>query len=382
MTPSLTFAPEEYQGRLEALREAMELHGLDACVLTSEHNVAYFSGLCHPGFGGPEGMVVTRTDSVTISAVSSGGRAGRRGFGESLAYDDGQRDDFWRLVAAAAGTGKAIGCEADHLTLMQSEKLNAFLKPRRGADIALAAMQQRMVKSDAELGLIRALAEVADLGARVLRNGVKVGAREIDIAGAGLKAMEAEIARLWPDDEYRGSHALLQSGPNSDCVAGSVTSRRLKRGDVIGLTAAPMLGGYGAALKRTLFLGEPDPEGLRFCEAAIAAHVQGPALLKPGVTCGQIADGLDAVLGSRQTGPMRSGEFGGGMTHEPLLAFRADNDTALEIGMVIRLAPWLVVPPDQSGAGGYGAQDMFVITEDGCEALTRFPLGPEFVVAD
>ena len=226
------------------------MHGLDLCVLTSAHNVAYFSGLSPSGFGGPVGMVVTRTDAMTISAKSSGGRAARRGFGDRLTYDDGQRDDFWRVVAAAAGTGKAIGCEADHLTLMQSEKLNTFLQPRRGADIALAAMQQRMVKSDTELDLIRALADVADLGARALRDDVKPGMREIDIAGVGLKAMEAGIARLWPDAEYRGSSALAQSGPNSDSVASPATNRRLRRGDVIGLTATPMPGGYGAALIR------------------------------------------------------------------------------------------------------------------------------------
>ena len=55
MTHLLPFLPEEYQGRLEVLCEAMEVHGLDACVLTSEHNVAYFSGLTPSGFGGQMG---------------------------------------------------------------------------------------------------------------------------------------------------------------------------------------------------------------------------------------------------------------------------------------------------------------------------------------
>ena len=36
----LPFAVEEYQDRVAGLRDIMELHGLDAIVLTSMHNVA------------------------------------------------------------------------------------------------------------------------------------------------------------------------------------------------------------------------------------------------------------------------------------------------------------------------------------------------------
>ena len=38
----LPFAPEEYEARLEGLRELMQVHGVEACVFTSMHNIAYY----------------------------------------------------------------------------------------------------------------------------------------------------------------------------------------------------------------------------------------------------------------------------------------------------------------------------------------------------
>ena len=40
----LPFAGAEYDARLAGLRELMELHDIDACVFTSMHNIAYYSG--------------------------------------------------------------------------------------------------------------------------------------------------------------------------------------------------------------------------------------------------------------------------------------------------------------------------------------------------
>lgn len=39
---ALPFAEGEYHDRLAGLRDIMEMHGLDAVVLTSMHNVAYY----------------------------------------------------------------------------------------------------------------------------------------------------------------------------------------------------------------------------------------------------------------------------------------------------------------------------------------------------
>ena len=46
----------------------MQEKGVDACVLTSMHNVSYYSGFLYCAFGRPYAQVVTATVTVTVSA--------------------------------------------------------------------------------------------------------------------------------------------------------------------------------------------------------------------------------------------------------------------------------------------------------------------------
>lgn len=120
---------------------------------------------------------------------------------------------LWRRSRALAW---AVGLEADHLTLVQRDRLAQFLAPSTTVDLAPATMRQRMHKSPAEIALIRHGAQVADVGGHAIRDAVKLGAREIDVAMAGRDAMEAEIASRFPDAEYRDIWVWLQSAINTD----------------------------------------------------------------------------------------------------------------------------------------------------------------------
>ena len=73
----LPFEPAEYDARLSGLRQRMSDAGVDACVFTSMHNIAYYSGFLYCSFGRPYGLVVTATDSVTISAGIDAGQPWR-----------------------------------------------------------------------------------------------------------------------------------------------------------------------------------------------------------------------------------------------------------------------------------------------------------------
>jgi creatinase len=383
----LPFAASEYDARLAGLRAIMAEAGVEAAVLTSMHNISYYSGFLYCSFGRPYGLVVTPTESVTISAGIDAGQPWRRCHGDNITYTDWQRDNFWRAVTSVAGEGRVIGCEADHLTLVQSEKLNAFLKPSRGVDIAPATMRQRMRKSQAELDLIRHGAGVADVGGFAIREAVKEGAREIDIAMAGRDAMELEIAKRFPDAEYRDTWVWFQSGINTDGAHNPVTARKLQRGDILSLNTFPMISGYYTALERTLFVGEVDPASLRIWEANVAAHEYGMSLLKPGASCAEVTAKINDFLQERQLLQYRTFGYGhsfGVLSHyygrEAGLELREDIDTVLEPGMVISMEPMLTIPEGQPGAGGYREHDILFITEDGNEDITKYPYGPGFNV--
>ncbi|MGR3744460.1 MAG: aminopeptidase P family protein [Pseudooceanicola nanhaiensis] len=380
---TLPFPELEYETRLRGLRRIMDEKGLGAAVLTSMHNIAYYSGFLYCAFGRPYALVVTPDSSVTISAGIDAGQPWRRSYGDSLTYSDWARDNFERAVAHVAGEGQVVGYEADHLTLAMRDRLEDALRPLVMVDIAPATMRQRMRKSPAELALIREGARIADIDGAAIREAIREGVREIDIAMAGRDAMELAIAEAFPEAEYRDTWVWFQSGPNTDGAHNPVTSRRLAHGDILSLNTFPMISGYYTALERTLFLGEVDAASLEIWEANVAAHELGISLLQPGTSCAQVTAGINDFLADRDLLQYRSFGYGhsfGVLSHyygrEAGLELREDIDTVLEPGMVISMEPMLTIPEGTPGAGGYREHDILIIGEDGPENITGFPYGP------
>ena len=383
----LPFDPQEYELRLARLRARMQSLGVDTALFTSMQNVAYYSGFLYCSFGRPYGLVVTADQCVTISAGIDAGQPWRRSHGDNLTYTDWSRNNFWRAVRSVIGEGRVVGCESDHLTLIQRDRLEDFLQPVTTVDLSLVTMEQRMHKTEAEIALIRAGAQVADAGGHAIRDAIRPGIREIDVAMAGRDAMELEIARRFPDAEYRDTWVWFQSGLNTDGAHNPVTARQLEMGDILSLNTFPMISGYYTALERTLFLGDPDPTSLRIWEANVATHEYGMSLLVPGASCGDITQKINAFLAERDLLQYRTFGYGhsfGVLSHyygrEAGLELREDIDTVLEPGMVISMEPMLTIPQGQPGSGGYREHDILVITETGAENITGFPYGPEFNV--
>ena len=383
----LPFAPSEYDARLAGLRAIMADKGVEAAVFTSMHNIAYYSGFLYCSFGRPYGLVVTATESVTISAGIDAGQPSRRSHGDNITYTDWQRGNYWRAIRSVTGLGKVIGYESDHMTVATRMALRDDLQPARLVDIAALTMVQRMHKSAAELDLIRAGAAVADEGGYAIKDAIKPGVREIDVAMAGRDAMELEIAKRFPDAEYRDTWVWFQSGINTDGAHNPVTSRVLERGDILSLNTFPMISGYYTALERTLFVGEVDDASRAVWEANVAAHEYGMSLLVPGAKCSEVTAKINAFFEERDLLQYRTFGYGhsfGVLSHyygrEAGLELREDIDTVLEPGMVISMEPMLTIPEGKPGAGGYREHDILFITEDGNEDITGYPYGPGFNV--
>ena len=381
------FDAAEFDTRLAGLREIMAAAGVEACVFTSMHAIAYYSGFLYCAFGRPYGLIVTATQDVTISAGIDAGQPWRRSHGDNITYTDWTRDNYWRAILSVTGEGSVIGYEGDHLTLVQKAKLDEFLKPLKTVDVAPAIMRQRMHKSPAEIALIRHGAQVADVGGYAIRDAITVGAREIDVAVAGRDAMEAEIAKRFPDAEYRDTWVWFQSGVNTDGAHNPVTARALEIGDILSLNTFPMISAYYTALERTMFVREVDEASLKIWEANVAAHEYGISLLKPGASCAEITHKINAFFDERQLLQYRTFGYGhsfGVLSHyygrEAGLELREDIDTVLESGMVISMEPMLTIAQGNPGAGGYREHDILVITEDGNENITGYPYGPDFNV--
>jgi len=381
---SLPFSNGEYENRLKGLRKIMAEKDLEAVILTSMQNIAYYSGFLYCSFGRQYACVVTSKRNVVVSANIDAGEPGRRCYGENLIYTDWERDNYLKAIISLVKKVKRVGLEKDHLTMERYQNLKDSLGNPEIIDISPSTMLQRMIKTEEEIALIKSGAKIADIGGEALVKEIKVGASEIDIAMVGRDAMEKAIAKYHPNSELRDTWVWFQSGINTDGAHNPVTTRKLKRGDILSLNTFPMISGYYTALERTLFVGEVDEVSMKAWEANIKVHRRGLEIVKPGVKCSEVTNELNNLFS--ELGYLHRRTFGYGHSfgllspyygREGKLEFREDIETVLEPNMVVSMEPMIFIPEGEPGAGGYREHDILVINKNGAENITKFPFGPE-----
>ena len=383
----LPFSKKEYQKRLKKLRDVMNSNNLDMIILTSMHNIAYYTGFIYCAFGRSYGCVINEKKNVTISANIDSGQPWRHSFSENIIYTDWKKDNFLRAIVSIIGRDeppKNIGIENDHVTLEMKEKLVSLFNFSKFNDVSKDLMKLRMIKSNEEIDIIKNGARIADIGAEEIVKHIKVGASELEIATIGRDKMEFEIAKTYPDAEYMDTWVWFQSGINTDGAHNPKTSRKLISGDILSLNTFPMISGYYTALERTLFLDKVDDASLKAWEANVKVHKRGLELIKPKAKCSEICKELNdlfAQLGYLQYRTFGYGHSFGVLSHfygrESGLELREDIDTILEPNMVISMEPMIMIPEGKPGAGGYREHDILVINENGTENISKFPFGPE-----
>ena len=381
---NLPFTDNEYENRLIGLREIISKNNLDAVILTSMQNIAYYSGFLYCSFGRSYACIVTANKNIVVSANIDASQPWRRCYGENLIYTDWERDNYLKAIISILKKVKRIGVENDHLTLESHKNLKEALGDSELVDVAPFIMLKRMIKSKEEIKLITSGARIADIGGEALVKEIKVGATEIDIAMVGRDAMEKAIAKFHPHSELRDTWVWFQSGINTDGAHNPITTRKLQHGDILSLNAFPMISGYYTALERTLFVGEVDESSLKAWEANVKVHKRGIELIRPGAKCSEITSELNelfAELGYLQYRTFGYGHSFGVLSHyygrEGKLELREDVETVLENNMVVSMEPMILIPEEKPGAGGYREHDILVIKENGAENITKIPFGPE-----
>jgi creatinase len=382
----LPFTQTEYKNRLDKLRTVMNDNDLNMVILTSMHNIAYYTGFIYCSFGRSYGCVVTEKKIITISANIDASQPWRRSVCENIIYTDWKKDSFLKAIVSVVGRDeppKNIGIENDHVTLEIKEKLNSLFNFSKFKDVSRDIMNLRTIKSDEEINLIKNGARVADIGAEETVKHIKVGASELEIAMAGRDKMELEIAKIYPNAEYMDTWAWFQSGINTDGAHNPKTSRKLISGDILSLNMFPMISGYYTALERTLFLNEIDDASLKAWEANIKVHKRGLELIKPGAKCSDVCNELNDLfvqLGYLQYRTFGYGHSFGVLSHyygrESILELREDTATVLEPNMVISMEPMIMIPKGKPGSGGYREHDILIVNDKGAENITKFPFGP------
>lgn len=245
----------------------------------------------------------------------------------------------------------------------------------------------RIVKSPAEVALVREACVWGDRAHRAMQDLMVEGASELAVSQAASLATTAEMLRHLGDRyvpkarEGRPANAMFIRGSNTANPHGLHGGEGLQRGDVIVTGAFGVVGGYESELERTMFFGEPSEACRRYFEAMLAAQDVAFAAIRPGRTCADVERDVSGFirdeLGMGEYLRHHTGHSFGMEGHEhPFLDL--DDHTPVRAGMILSVEPGIYVP----GLAGFRHSDTVLVTEEGCERLSLYPRGlAELVVS-
>jgi Xaa-Pro dipeptidase len=250
-----------------------------------------------------------------------------------------------------------------------------------GAVVASKDLIEQMmwVKSAEEIARIRESCKWGDRAHRLLQTYAHVGSVETEVAvRASLEASMEMIGELGPEFRAMRSGAFParagfrgQIGARSAVPHSMTVNAVLREGDVLVTGAAAEVGGYLSELERTMVLGSPSDEQMRYFELMLELQELAFAEIRPGRLCADVDRPVRAFYGENgieETWRHHTGHgIGYGMHESPF--FDIGDETPIEPGMVLTVEPGIYVP----GFAGFRHSDTVLVTETGIEILTTYP---------
>lgn len=374
----------EYHERLDRLRAAARGAGFDAFVVSSFESIYYLTGtgfepLERPFFllvwaapSRPPDLLVPKLDEDHLRRTArTVPPENVRTYWEHPAPSGRRWADALRDLLGAA---RAVGVEPG-LRLEIANELREF-DPRAEPLIE----RLRLVKSPAEIEMIRRAAQYADFGVKRLMASAYYGASAAE-GYAETRTVAGRILREVPDWEPLTTRVLMATWAGArSAMPHSIPqlSDRLRDGPHVGLVLT-RVNGYAAESERTFFTARPTDEMRRAFGAMLRARDVALALVRPGVACAEVDAAVNEFLRAEypdfQTDDRRLHRTGHGIglgAHEgPCLAVGSAD--VLAENAVISIEPGIYIP----GLGGFRHSDTVRVTSAGYELLTRLPVDLE-----
>ncbi len=344
--------------RVAELRQTMQGRKIEAFMSMRPENRRYLSG-----FTGTAGTLLITADKALLftdfryveQAVSQAPQ-----FEVILAGIDP-----FQAIAEQGLSISRLGFEGDFLTYADFGKLRQALPQVEPVSCSELIDDLRAVKDPGEIELIRQAVRIADQSFNSILQSLQIGQTEEEIA------VEMEFQMRRAGASGRSFDFIVASGWRSALPHGVASTKKVQAGEFLTLDFGAVYQGYCSDITRTLFLGEPDERQREIYDLVLAANRAGIETVRPGRTGKEV----DAVVRRLIEAAGYGQNFGHGLGHSVGLAIHEGpnlntrEERVLEPGMTVTVEPGVYIP----GWGGVRIEDLVVVTESGCEVLTRSP---------
>jgi Xaa-Pro aminopeptidase len=381
------FPADEFLARIGTLQKYLKEQRIDAAVFNHPTDLLYYAGSAIPLYcvvpaEGPA-FLLARKGSLRITGESS----------HELEMFANSRDLSAIMTRHGLGRSVRTGFALDVSSYASVERISKVMGSPAVADISGAVRALRMVKSAAEIEVMRKAGSIAARIPEIVREQYHEGITELELSahiefylrknGGGTIYSRQEGLLLTPGVLAAGVRSLSPNKFDGIC-AGTGVSPALPFGgsDEVIPANTPVicdygfvLNGYHVDITRMFSIGEPPAEALKAHEAMCAVQNRIFAAMKPGVSCEDLwalaeraaeelgFGGQFMGVGSEKVRFVGHG-LGVFLDEPPFVAPKMKD--RLEADMVLAIEPKVSLP----GIGVVGIENTVRVTEKGIELLT------------
>ncbi|MDF0581995.1 M24 family metallopeptidase [Bradyrhizobium yuanmingense] len=385
MKKELHFERAEFEARVAAVKKEMSRRGIDILLLSEPANHNYLTGYNAYSFYTPQMVIVAldHEEPIWVGRLMDGVSAlmttylaedNIRAYPDRYVQSDLSPYDFVADVAKELGGERArIGVEMGgyyysaraHADLVRALPLAQFVD----ADVLVNWI--RIVKSPAEISIMRQAGRIADAMMQRAVDTIEPGVRECDIAAAVYHQMMSGTP------EFGGAYACtppyLCIGERQIAPHAAWTDERLPASTTINLELFGNRHRYQVNLSRSISVGKPAPSYYKLADVVVEALNAGLESVRPGRTCSDVQEAFRHTLARHGFEKEARLGYSIGVGFPPAVgertaSLRKGDETVLQTGMVFHMMPGLWLDNV-----GITITQSFAVTDRGHEPLTSTP---------
>jgi Xaa-Pro dipeptidase len=376
------------ENRVKKFSSLLEKNGIDCAIVIGTSNVAYLSGFMP--IATMERPIIyvhhVGSDPTLIVPILELEHAREKSWVKDIRpyYEykveipnafSSYLDLLEHVVSEKVKGSEKLAFDLNNIPATVYLKYSNKFKDRPILDCTSLIDELRMIKDEREIELLKISAKITDKTLEYLiREAVKPGKTELELLADIISYVNYEGAKYFPQAEagLEGfGCGVIWSGPRSAIPHSAPSTRKVVEGDSIILSVGAKCAGYSAEDERTVFLGKPSEEKIRYFKVAYEAQQRAFEVSKPGARAGDVDAAALNHIRSKGMGKCIKHRTGHGIGldfHEPPY-IREDSDLVLKEGMVYSVEPGVYV----EGVGGFRHSDTLLVTKSGYELITKYP---------